>query len=307
VTLTLAVCLKAAWRTDVAVRLSASGNAVRPDGAEPGLTAPDSGALACALSLCRSLRDGGRDVHVFALTVGPAVADGVLRTALAAGADEVLRVWPASWPRPSPPDLDGSGTGTRIRARLAADALRGRLARGPLLVLAGEASTDEGHAVFGAALAHALGLGFAHRATHLEAHADGWLARVKLERGYTQELPLEAAAVVTLAGPGPRLAEATWPAWLASRTAPIPVLETEPADPSRLGPPAATALRAPLPRVKRFRVPDSTQPAEVRIRALLGSSPQGGGAVVPASEGAERQAEAIVALLKQRGYAPAAP
>jgi electron transfer flavoprotein beta subunit len=307
VTLTLAVCLKAAWRTDTAVRLDASGKAPRPDGSERGLVAADRGVLAGALDLRRSLREAGRDAHLLALSAGPAAAEGGLRDALAAGADEVLRIWPAGWPSGCAAELDGAATGTLTMALLAALALRGRLARGPLLALAGEASPDEGHAIFGAALAHALGLGFAHRVTHLEAQAAGWLARVKLDRGYTQELPLAAAAVVTLAGPGPRLAEAPWPAWLASRTAPIPLLATDPAEADVPGAQAETTLRPPLPRVKRFSVPDSAQPAEARIRALLGSRPQAGGMVIPASEGAERQVDAIVALLRERGYGPGAP
>ena len=305
-TLTLAVCLKAAWRTDSAVRLAASGTAVRPDGAAPGLTPPDAGALAAALELRASLRASGREARVLALSVGPAAVEAVLREALAAGADEVLRVWPASAPQTFP-DLDGSVGGTGTRARLAAQALRSRLAQGALLAIAGEASGDEGHAAFGAALAHALGLDFAHRVTHLEALSAGWRGRVKLERGYTQEVPLGAAAVVTLAGAGPKLAEASWPAWLSSRTAPIPLLAAEPAAPDPLAVRSVTALRPPLPRVKRFPLPDSTQPAEARIRALLGSQPQAGGTVIPASEGTERHVGAIVALLAERGYLPGAP
>lgn len=302
--LTITVCLKAAWRTDVPLRLAASGKAIRPDGGLPGLIAPDRGVLAYALTLGRALRRAGRETRLVALAVGDAASDGVLRDAMAAGADEAWRIWPASWHAEAAPELDGSGTGTWTRARLAAAALRERPAGAPLLVLAGEASGDEGHGAFGAFLAHALGLDFAHRAAALEAQGAGWLARVKLERGYTQELPLPASAVVTLAGPGPRLPEAPWPAWLASRTAPIAVIATEPAGTGRRAPAARTSLRAPIPRVKRFPVPDASQPAEARIRALVGTQPQGHGTVLPASEGAGRQADAIVALLKQRGVLP---
>ena len=302
--LTIAVCLKAAWRTDVALRLGASGNTVRPDGGLRGLTAPDRGALACALALGRATGSAAPPARLLALTVGDAASDAVLREALAAGADEAWRIWPASWPEEAAPVLDGSGAATRSRALLAAGALRERTADAPLLVLAGEASGDEGHSAFGACLARALRLDFAHRATGLETRGAGWLARVKLERGYTQEVLLPASAVVTLAGPGPRLPEAPWPAWLASRTAPITVIATEPASAGRDAPAARTLLRAPIPRVKRFSVPDASQPAEARIRALVGTQPQGHGSVIPASEGAGPQADAIVALLKRRGILP---
>ncbi len=337
----------------MAPRLAESGG-VLPDGAEPVLNPADGAALAMALQLRSALRpcsalgpssalwagsalqpssalrpsaashtqaSGQADApaRLLALAVGPQAWEPVLRAALAAGADEVLRIWPAGWPDAAdaagPRMLDGSGTGTRLHAALAAAALRTHMAAGALLVLTGESSADDGHGCFGAFLAHALGLGFAHRVKRLEtapagASADsaaGWSALVKLERGYTQELTLERSAVVTVAAPGDPLSEASWPAWLASRTAPIPLLEPAPPAPGELAPPTATALRPPLPRVKRYRVPSSSLSAEERIQVLVGGPPhQGGGAhsgasLLPAGEGVERQVEAVAALLKERG------
>ena len=212
--LTLAVCLKAVWRTDVALRLAESGG-VRPDGAVPVLNPADGAALAMALHLRSTLRlrSGQREgpapgtqqtakavaePRVLAISVGPADWEPVLQAALAAGADEVLRVWPAVWPEgmdaSASRPLDGSGARTFMHAALAAAALRPPLAAGALLVLTGESSADEGHGCFGAFLAQALGLGIAHRVKSLEpAPTDeraGWSALVKLERGYTQELTL---------------------------------------------------------------------------------------------------------------------
>jgi hypothetical protein len=178
-----------------------------------------------------------------------------------------------------------------------------------LLVLAGEASPDEGHGVFGAFLAQALGLSFAHRAVSLSPHAqgqpEGWTATVKLERGYTQDVLLAASAVVTIASPGPALPEASWPAWLASRTAPIPVLHAPLPDSSAMpaaAPAGTTTLRAPVPRVKRYSVPAAGLSAEQRIRALVGTQAQGSGTVLPAAEGTARQVDALVALLEARGF-----
>jgi len=65
--------------------------------------------------------------------------------------------------------------------------------------------------------------------------------------------------------------------------------------------PAETALRIPLPRVKRYRVPGGGLPAEARIRALVTLAAQGGGTVL-AGEPPEAQAEAILARLRERGY-----
>jgi electron transfer flavoprotein beta subunit len=302
------------------------GTALRPGSAQPqGSAQPRNSAPDMQLDAQPEPRaDSGP--RLLALAVGPAAWEPVLRAALAAGADEVLRVWPAAWPETLAADaraLDGSGARTLLHAALAAEALRPRLAGGALLALTGESSADEGHGCFGAFLAQALGLGFAHRVQRIEpappesppeARPDapaGWSARVKLERGYTQELALERSAVATVAAPGEPLPEASWPAWLASRTAPIPLLQ--PAVPGDVAPETATALRPPRPRVKRISVPASSLSAEERIRLLVGGLPHGGagspsggtapgGSLLPASEGAQRQAEAIAELLKARGY-----
>jgi electron transfer flavoprotein alpha/beta subunit len=333
--LRIAICLKAAWRTDVPLRLADAGASLRPDGAEPALAPADAGALATALALrARWASSGAEAPRLLALTVGPPVGEGVLRDALAAGVDEVLRIWPEAWSDTPAPESDGSAARTRVRALLAAEVLRldasaGQpygsaaatlthgsaeasrppLAQGPLLVLTGAASPDEGHGAFGAFLAHALGLPFAHRATRLDpapgGWTSGWAALVKLERGYTQELMLERSAVVTWAGPSQRLPEASWPAWLASRTAPIPVLRPALPREAEGAPAATTALRAPVPRVKHAPVPDSSLSAEQRIRALLGAPAQASGSLLPASEGVERQVDAALALLEARGYVAA--
>jgi electron transfer flavoprotein beta subunit len=308
--LCLAVCLKAAWRTDVPLRLAESGASMRPDGAEPALAPGDAGALATALALRARLAQQvpSEAARLIALSVGPPACERVLRDALAAGADEVLRIWPEGWSDAPAQAFDGSAARTRAHALLAAEALRPHGSTGtpggggPLLLLTGEASPDEGHAAFGAFLAQALGLPLAHRTARLEPAPGGWEALVKLERGYTQELMLERSAVVTWAGPGRALPEAPWPAWLASRTAAIPLLRPAAPRPGDVAPEAATVLRAPVPRVKHIAVPDSSLSAEQRIRALIGTPAQGGGTVLPASEGVERQVDALLALLKERGY-----
>ena len=301
-TLTLAVCLKPTWRTDTVVRLSESGKSVRADGAAPGLSTLDAGVLAQALALKTSLESAGGSIRLQALTVGPPSALPLLREALAAGVDESIRVWTSGSTSDTPGELDGSATSTWRCAGLVAQAMRPAKTSGPLLVLAGESSSDEGHGSFGAFVAQALGVDFAHRTTSLAATGSGWLAHVKLERGYTQELELEASAVVTMANQGLKLADASWPTWLASRTESIPTLTVDYAEGAIPVPASVTVLRPPVPRVKRYRVPSSSLPAEARIRSLVGEKPQGGGQVFPASGGLDRQVEAVISLLKSRGF-----
>jgi electron transfer flavoprotein beta subunit len=283
-----------------------------------------SPAELAALQLALTLRAGlGVPARVLALSVAPPEAEGVLREALAAGADEVLRVWgrggsPAlesePGPRPgapsgaSPDSVDATGDATRALARAAASVLR---PRAPVLVLTGERSGDTGHEVFGGFLAAELGAAFAHRATGAEPAApDGsrWRVTVRLERGYGQVLELAAPAVITVAASLPRPGYAGLPAWLASRGAPVPTTEaaagpgTEPRTPPPHTPPSGdTTLRVPLPRVKRYTVPGQGLSAEARIRAMVTLEAQGGGTLL-SDASPEVQAEAVLRLLGERGY-----
>lgn len=290
---TLIVCLKPVWRTDVALRLDESGRAVRAEEATRGLGAADLAALRRALDL----RDGGTvgPARVLALTVGPQPAAEALREALAAGADEAVRVWGADWPTDAADALDGAAGTTRALAEAAAAVAA---PREPALVLCGERSGDTGHECFGAFLARALGAAHAHRAAELAAADGGWRVGVKLERGYVQAMTLARPAVVTVAAGGARPAYASLPAWMESRRAAIPV-----ADPGTPRPSAPhTTLRAPVPRVKRYTVPPSDLGAEARIRAMVTLESGGGGTLVEAEAGAGAQAEAILRLLRERGY-----
>jgi electron transfer flavoprotein beta subunit len=291
----LCVCMKPVRRTDVPLRLDAAAQAPR---AEESLLAPDPADLA-ALRLALELRGALPGARVLALSVAGPETEALLREGLAAGADEVLRVWGAAWPEPEPgaaPPLDASGGATRARALAAAAALR---ARAPALVLAGERSADSGGECFGAYLAAALGAAFAHRVTAVRPRPGGagWDVTVRLERGYGQALALPAPAVATVSAQLPRPGYAALPAWLASRAAAVPVARVETPPPT----PAPTHLRLPVPRVKRTHVPAAGLSAEERIQAMV-TLPAGAGGTVLAGQPPEAQAEAILALLRERGY-----
>jgi electron transfer flavoprotein beta subunit len=289
----LCVCMKPVWRTDVPLRLDEAAHAPRPGEALRAANAADLAALQLALGL----RAAEPALRVLALSVGPPAAEGLLREALAAGADEALRVWGADWPAGAA--VDAAGDLTRAHAVAAARALRGRCggAGAPALVLAGERSADTGQESFGAFLAAELGAAFAHRITAARRGWVGWRVMVRLERGYGQALELPAPAVATVSAQLPRPGEASLPAWLASRRAAIPVLSVDGPAP-RAG---ATTLRVPVPRVKHHPVPGQGLDAEARIRAMVTLEAGQGGALL-AGETPEAQAEAILTLLRERGY-----
>lgn len=297
----IAICLKAVWRTDTALRLQAAGRAVNPDGREPSLNPADRSALGLALRVRAQVGDAG----IHAITVGPPAWEGLLRDALAWGAVEAQRLWHPDWPAHRTLDVDGSAETTRLNARAAATALR---TLAPALVLVGARSGDADHACFGAYLAGLLGMAYAHRVTAVEPIPTGWRVVAELERGYAQRMELPAPAVLTVsphvAGPP----DANLPAWLRSRTAPIrcATVELATVEPANAEPAAsvhaATTVRAPVPRVKRYTVPPAGMNAEERIRSLVTLRTGSGGTVVGAQQSPDQQADAIVGLLKSRGY-----
>ncbi|HKI96865.1 MAG TPA: hypothetical protein VKB51_00190 [bacterium] len=285
----LCVCMKPVWRTDVPLRLDAGGHGPRAGEALSATNAADLSALQLALSL----REAEPSLRVLALSVGPPAAEAVLREALATGADEALRVWGTHWP-PAGDAVDGTGNLTRAHATAAAEALA---ERAPLLILAGERSADTGHECFGAFLAAALGAAFAHRITEARREGTGWQVAVRLERGYGQPLELPAPAVVTVSAQLPRPGYAALPAWLTSRRASIPVQAAA----GPLPEPAPTTLRVPVPRVKQHPTQGRGLDAEARIHGMVALEAQGGGTVL-ANQPPEAQADAILALLRERGY-----
>ncbi|HEX7928989.1 MAG TPA: hypothetical protein VF678_15440 [bacterium] len=289
----IVTCLKAIWRTDTALRLQNGDHALNPDGRHPVLNPADRAALGVALRLQASIPEAG----IHAITVGPPTWEGILRDALAVGAAEATRVWQPDRTESETLAVDGSADTTLINARAVAGVLR---TLQPVLVLAGAASGDAGHGCFGAYLAEALGMAYAHAVTEVEAIPGGWRVVVELERGYTQRMDLPAPAVVTvpphIAGP----TEASLPALLRSRSASIRNVTVALPAPGH----TTTTVRAPVPRVKRYTVPPATLNAEQRIQAMVTLPTGSGGVVVGAEQSPEQQAEAILGLLKSKGYLP---
>lgn len=290
----IVACLKFCHRTEVPLRLSEAGGALA-EGVEPGLpAAQDLAPLLAARALGAQLPAAG--VRLIALSVGPPAWDSLLRHALALGADQAVRVWGRGWGRVGKSAReDGSAATTGANAAAAAEAMADLA---PALVLTGEKSGDTGRECFGAMLAHGLGAHFAHRATELAPDGEVWRVRVKLERGYTQEMELGRPAVITLAVQPLELPYASLPDWMASLSAEIPVVA--PAAPTGASPHAL--LRPPVPRVKRYTLPDAGLDAEGRIRAMVSLPATGGGTLLPVEMGAREQARRAARFLAERGY-----
>jgi len=290
--LSIAVCLKSVQLPSVRLRLDESGRAPRAGDAPVSVNPADLTALALALALGAERGAAG----VVALTAGPDSWEETLRLALASGAQQVFRIWNDEWPVERWEGAqDGSATHTAFVAQVVAEALQ---AAPPDLVLSGESSLDSGHGCFGAFLARALGATYAHRTVALSRADAGWRARVKLERGYTQEMVLEAPIVLSVAPGLPQPAYPSLPAWINGRSAVIPRRASSLRYPALPG----TTLRSPRPRVKQFAVPDSALDAESRIRAMVEQPMGGGGQTLQAGASPVAQAEAIVKLLREQGY-----
>ncbi len=247
-----------------------------------GLGASSLAAVALALRL------RGPDGRVEVLAAAPAGAEEGLRGLLAAGVDAVTRVWAGG--------LEGAGTEAIARA------LAGPLATAAAdLVLTGGRSLDGGAGTLGPMLAELLGLAEATAVEHLEVTGEGGevAVRRRLERGARERVALALPAVVCVE-PGAGLDDASLPALLAARGAPVAVLEA--ALDGAAGGCHRVRRLPPRPRPRRLAAPDPSLPVEARLAAVLG----GGGrhdqehALV---EGPPALlVERIVTLLEERGY-----
>lgn len=255
---------------------------VRTDPRAAGAGEADRGALEHALRAAE--RFGGR---CLAVTVGPRGADGMLREALAAGADEVLRV-------------DSAGVdpvaGEDDTARLLADGL---LAGHPPpdLVVCGAHSADRGTGATPAFLAERLGAAQALGLLELTVAGRGLRALRRLDGGRRERLAVPLPAVCSLEAGTVRLRRAPLPAVLAARDAAIPFVHAAPGRPRA----RVTAARSYRPRPQALPGPRDSDPRG-RISALTGAHlartpPR---VVMPGT--AEAAARQLLDDLREHGY-----
>lgn len=254
---------------------------VRTDPHGRGAGAADRAALEHALRLRDVL--GGRCV---AVTVGPVGAEEMLRDALAAGADEVVRI---DGPDPARAVTEDGGA----TARLLLAGLSGR----PDIVLCGACSVDRGTGSTPAFLAHQLGAAQALGLVEVKA-ADGRLHGLRrLDGGRRERLVFDAPAVCSVEAAGITLRRASLPATLAARRATIPVVRG-----GFLDVPAGTA-KPYRPRPHALPVPQGSEPHQ-RVLALTGAlvartPPK---VITPAT--AAEAAQALLNYLREHGYLP---
>src|SRR5450755_2802757 len=235
------------------------------------------------------------DARVVAATVGPGDADSLLRDALAAGADEALRVEVlAGSAGPLPADLVG---GEQESATALAAALRQRYGV-PDLVLCGDRSADRGTGSFPAFLAAALNAAQVLGVVRMEPEGDGELrVHRRLDGGRREVLRVRCPAVVSVEAAGVRLRRAGLPETLASRRAVIPVIDA----------PATAGHRVPVlgaypyrPRPRGLPVPSGT--ALHRTLQLTGALAERTPPTVLGPLSPEQAADELLGYLRRRGY-----
>ncbi|WP_370945610.1 mycofactocin-associated electron transfer flavoprotein beta subunit [Amycolatopsis sp. cg5] len=242
-----------------------------------GLGAADECALEHALRLSERL-----DGRTLAVTAGPEPAEVVLRTALAAGIGDTLRV-----------DLteDETDDGSRV-AKALADAIPA-----PDLVLCGDHSADRGTGATPAFLAAALGARQALGALSL-AWDGKLLVERRLDGGRRERLDVDLPAVCSVEPADVRLRRASLPGLLAARKATITVHKALSTRDSRV---AVTSTRPFSPRTRRVPPPEGAEP-HTRLLALTGALAEHDPPRLVHPADAKAGAVELLAYLRQHGY-----
>ncbi len=275
----IAVCLQ--W-VDQAPEVDPLTGAVRTDARTSGLTLADAAALEWAR---RALDAWGGEL--VAVTVGPAGADAVLRTALSLGARHAVRV---------------EGPEDGLDASAVARGLAGVLA-GADLVWCGDQGAVGGSGAVPALLAHHLGAAPVLGAVEVELAGSGELSAARrLDGGRRERLVATLPAVVSVEGTTARLRRASLADALAAEHQPVDV---------RAAPVGAVhdveVRRRPLrPRSRVLGAPVGAESLD-RVRQLLGGTGSGpvsssGGRAAPVVLEPAAAADRILAALQAWGY-----
>lgn len=275
--------------TDAHASVQPLSGEVHADPRMAGPSPPDQAALESGLRLAEST--GARCVVV---TQASAAAEGMLREALACGANEVLRVDPGAEPDDRAAD---SGAGT---AKSLAGAIRARFGV-PGLLLTGDHSIDRGTGATPAFLASEMGCAQALGLVSLDTTGtgeDGRLRAVRrLDRGRRERLAIPLPAVCSLEPAGVRLRTASLPATLAARSAEIPVHQAA-ADPPAVRVRASSGYR---PRAKELPPPEGAA-ARQRVLELTGAHEQREPPRIVTTDDPAEAAEELLSFLRDKGY-----
>ncbi len=267
-----------------------------------------------ALELALEMKTSGQ-VSVY--TVGPPRDEAALREALAAGVDQVERLWDQAWTNTHP-----LRTAAMLAGALKADGL-------PDVILCGTHSDDRGSGQVPALLAEHLGWPVITNVTfpvmlgdmlHTQAEVEGLplqadllpetdpdTARVfrRMSRGMREEVTVKLPVVLALEPDLLRLRHASLPNLMMAQRAEIPV--RSPADLNLssndfdLPRPVLVSTSAPRPRPQTIFTPNGDLSADERIAQILSAGvTRDSGRIIEGSS--DEMTEAIVTFLQERGF-----
>lgn len=269
----IAVCLK--WverRPEVDPLTGATHTDQRTSG-------PSDGDLAALEHALRLAETWGLDVLV--ATAGPAVAESMLRDALAAGATRAVRV-----------DVPAGASSEHVAAALAP------VLAGASTVLCGDWSLDRGSGAVPALLAAHLDAAQALGLVTIEADgADHVLASRRLDGGRRERLRVPAPRVLSVEG-GLRLRRAPLDRLLAAKAATI---EVRPSAVHHAPPHAGVDVAPYRPRARELPPPPAELSARERVQALTGALVERTPPELLTLEPAEA-ADRLLAQLRTWGY-----
>ncbi|MDY7106140.1 MAG: mycofactocin-associated electron transfer flavoprotein beta subunit [Actinomycetota bacterium] len=242
----VAACMK--W-VDTRPEIDALTGAVHGDDRFRGASSADLAALEWAMRIAE--RTGG---SVLAISAGPPAADRLLRDALAAGADQVLRV-----------ELGPAEPSRIVAAALAAELTE----RDVDVVVCGDWSIDRGSGSVPAFVAGELGAAQALGLVALDVAADETMeVERRLDHGRRERLRVRAPAVLSVEGGAAELRRAPLRAVLAAESSAIPSVR-----PGHLHRPITRVTeRGPFrPRARELPPPAADLGPRERILELTGA------------------------------------
>ncbi|MCW2916182.1 MAG: Electron transfer flavoprotein alpha/beta-subunit [Actinomycetia bacterium] len=259
---------------------------VRTDARASGASEADLCALEHALRVAGKL--GGRCV---AVTAGPPAAEEMLRQALAAGADEVLRIH-------SPSAIDPALEDSAETARVLATGLTARFGQVDL-VLCGDHSIDRGTGSTPAYLAERLGAAQALGLLDVEVDGVGLRVLRRLDGGRRESLAVPLPAVCSVEPTTVRLRRAALPAMLAARRAVIPHIAVDAGTGG--GAVRVKAVRSYRPRARVLPAPAGDD-ARWRMLELTGALVDRTPPRVVTPSSPAQAAEELLGFLHEHGY-----
>ena len=253
-------------------------------------------ADACAIEAAVRFKEQlGGDVTV--ITLGPADAEGVLRAALALGADAAVRLW----------NDDASEWDAFAVAETLAAYIQQQLPF-PDIILCGEATSDWSSGVVGPALAQYLDLpqitGVAQMSISSEQDAVRLRATRRLERGYREQLEGTSPLLLTVSSSLNEPRYPSLPSHLNALKTIIPVLDpytflTEP--PVSSDETTLLEVHTPRPLPRHVAGPNSKHSAYQRIGEIVsGGATSRKARLVQGSP--EELAQALVDYLESQGF-----